>query len=72
MEIKTQFTIQQREKKNSEPMEGKTDQFDNLKSKQLLLFSKPKKFHIKTYHKQSQNSIFKLGEKNRTLMTKDL
>ena len=37
-------------------MEGKTDQFDNLKSK-------PKKFYIKMYHKESQNSIFKLGEK---------
>lgn len=35
MEIKTQFIMQQWAKKNSEPMKGKTDQFDNLKSKQL-------------------------------------
>ena len=37
-------------------MNGKTDQSDNLKSK-------PKEFHIKIYHKQSQNTIFKLGKK---------
>ena len=56
MEVKTQFIIQQWAKKNSEPMNGKTDQSDNLKSK-------PTEFHIKIYHKQSQNTIFKLGKK---------
>lgn len=35
MEIKTQFIMQQWAKENSEPMKGKTNQFDNLKSKQL-------------------------------------
>lgn len=44
----------EKSKKNSKAIKRKIDQSDNLKSKY---------FHIEKYHKQHQNSIFKIGEK---------